>query len=114
MAVALTDMDLLCLHTAGLPSGAAAAARIRTDTNGPLCVNVSAPFKAALSLVPAPPADQLCPTLLDSYINTCACQSACRACCGAPLGPAAAALSCNPTVGSHLPHHGKAPPITKR
>lgn len=55
---------------AGLPSGAAAA-RVRTDTDGPLCVNVSSTFKAALSLVPAPAADQLCPSLLDGFINTC-------------------------------------------
>lgn len=51
------------------------AATTYTNPDGPLCgpaaFNLSDAAKSKLSKVPAPLADQLCPTLLNGPVNTC-------------------------------------------
>lgn len=47
---------------------------VYTNPNGTLCTQVlklSDAAKSKLSEIPAPPADKLCPTLLNGPVNTC-------------------------------------------
>ncbi|PRW33116.1 lipase [Chlorella sorokiniana] len=81
-ARALLLAALLCAGLASLPAhaqgllgllggGGGSSNMPTTKTTGPQCANTSAAIKAALAAVPAPAANQLCDTLLDSPINTC-------------------------------------------